>query len=275
MIHNILRLSKNYHKLVLAYGGHIDKLEFNKMRNIDERRDYLLSKGYHLIGSGSSRDVFLENSKKVIKLAVDIGGVAQTQAEYTILASNKNPLLPKLYDCAPDYSWIEIEYCKTFDSSELMQHLNLDIDGDDFYNAMSNIKGGETIEEAIQEINKKTRSLRAKKSTMLTGNIEFLEHIVYVLGEINKNPIIHSLIEFCNENNLHIIDFATADNWGTNMDGELKIIDTGFTIDVQRRLYDTGLSAIPIKKYKTNPGLGMYDTKKVVTKDPHNIIQGQ
>ena len=61
------------------------------------------------IGNGSSRSVFQVDDDKCLKLAKNAKGMAQNEAEYDWYAQSYG-IMPKLYDCADDRSWILVEY---------------------------------------------------------------------------------------------------------------------------------------------------------------------
>lgn len=95
----------------------INKLIFNKLRTPPEREAYLEDCGFDHIGEGSSRSVWIISSKKVIKLALNKAGVAQNAAEFEI-AQSGGDFFPKVYDKAPDDSWIEVELARPAKSLE-------------------------------------------------------------------------------------------------------------------------------------------------------------
>lgn len=116
-----------------------DPFSIDRMRSIEDRaelRDYV-SMRLELIASGSSRDVYLLSSRKVLKLAItnaevggkhddryDMRGIAQNEAEVDAYTNaHVKPILAKIYEFHPQYHWLISELVRPLKNEEEFKRL--------------------------------------------------------------------------------------------------------------------------------------------------------
>ena len=61
---------------------------------------------YRYIGAGSARKVYDLNNGFVMKIARNIRGIAQNEAEFLIFNDEYSPLLAKVYFVSDDYKYL-------------------------------------------------------------------------------------------------------------------------------------------------------------------------
>lgn len=75
------------------------------------------------LGEGSSRIVFALDSKKVLKLAIDVRGVAQNKAEVETFQSSPNGLVASIFRFDPAYQWVISELVRPLNDANEFQQL--------------------------------------------------------------------------------------------------------------------------------------------------------
>lgn len=191
--------------------------------------------------AGSSRAVFLLSSRKVLKIALlNIKkpeafkrGVAQNKAEVENASLIPN-LVTKVFDQAPDYTWIVSELVKPLTNDSQFPSLvgfhfgTLMMFFHDAYKDRFNVdqfqarfKGTKSVFDDIQRM----REWPAFKDVLTTL----------------KNP----------EKGLHPGDFSVLDHWGKTADGRVVLLDSGATYEVLSAHYGLyGESILDVLKGK-------------------------
>jgi hypothetical protein len=91
---------KGFYKIA-AKKYRLNKEVLNRTRSVERRLRYLHECGLEYVSRGSSRATFIVNNQEVIKVAINVAGIAQNQVEFANLLRG-GTIFPKAYDKAPD-----------------------------------------------------------------------------------------------------------------------------------------------------------------------------
>ncbi len=223
----LIKLAETYELLAVARRN-IDKAHFNKLKSLHERFNWLTQNGFAQLGKGSSRVAFLVNQRKVLKLALNKAGLAQNRIEFEKLSGVNSPYNPKVFDKAPDDSWIEVELVRPFKSmDELAAYFNV---------------GPQDLERLIVLIKNSSVPIKEKLET----NIRDMEEGPPISGfktylESYKRLLASSklldVFQYIQSIDLIIDDFGNYEHFGLAGDGRLVITDAGFTSEVSSNFY--------------------------------------
>jgi len=245
----ILSLAHKYMLYSSAGKRNIDKQKLNSLRTFDERVEWLTNEGFDVLGFGTGRLVVLVNQRKVIKLAMNEKGVAQNEAEFNVLSKNKSEWFPKVFDKAPDNSWMEVELVKTLESMDAV-YKRLGTDKLTFECVMEvtdniNDKSVQTaleenlvfyenwINSRIQESEKLTEDRLAEYKKELAERTN-LNQIRQALA----NPKLISLFQAIKDFDIPANEYRKdPSHFGVTGDGRLVITDAGLTSDVFNNHY--------------------------------------
>jgi hypothetical protein len=184
--------------------------------NLLKRYGFLKNK-LPIIGVGSSRAVFKLSSKKVLKVAINGGGIAQNKVEYNSFAKHPNSKwIPKIYKVAEDYSWLVCELVRPLSFS------NVDV-------ALFEKTFGFASWDAIPIIKAVIKSLKQK----LPIKIELLPDWP------ENQEAADNIIEFSTfllANNIRPEDLK-IENLGVKPIGQLVMLDTGYNDEVKNNWY--------------------------------------
>ena len=191
------RFSKLYNevnefcKICYAFKANLDKNKLSSLNLPEEKYDYLIECGGKLIGSGGSRHTFAISSKRAIKINKwPNSETNQNSFEYETLIEYNSNLLPKAYEHASDFSWIEVELCRPLKSkSEFLQ--------------LTGIKYNDFQDIIFDQYDKKI----------------YLEDV--------ENKFIQELNDLYLDSNIDLIEIAKLQNLGINSSGKIVILDVG------------------------------------------------
>jgi hypothetical protein len=178
-------------------------MDFKKFKNTPDERKYefLGISSSPLLGTGSSRQAFLVDSKSVLKMAINDKGIAQNKAELDIYTNPEiNDIVNKIYDYDPSYKWLLVEVVKELKSEKEFANLS-GVRFSDFYSVIEQL-----YEEEI--------------------SIEYV-----------KNPFIKMVWEAIEIGDLSMGDIVKLDHWGKTADGMIVLLDYGFTEIVRMTHY--------------------------------------
>lgn len=104
--------------------------EFKKLKSLKDCVEYAMDT-LQFLGTGSSRYVFILNSRKVLKIArdqhdndgpLDGAGIAQNHLEFTVSKNaNVNDCISLVYDADPGFRWIISDLVKEIDSQRHLE----------------------------------------------------------------------------------------------------------------------------------------------------------
>jgi len=195
-------------------GGPFHKFDFQtfkQLKTYEERLKYLNSTAKN-IGEGSSRIAYIINPTQVLKIAINDSGFQQNRSETRVCKlDNGNKYFTKIYEVGPKYEWLLTDFAKPM------------------------------TERAFQGIT--GVSWKQFQSALYAG---FESHTKSGATEQNKqdyqqllnNPYFSKLFEIIKVCEYMPSDLSKLDSWGI-VDGTARIIDYGFTNDLQGKIQTT------------------------------------
>lgn len=193
--------------------------------------EYLRSQGYPVIGGGTGRVVFEKSPESVIKLAWNDAGIAQNKNELdTIKKYQNSSFVPFLFSAAPDSSWLELENVKQLRYLNEFEKATNGIKWLAWLDALFALKKGYNISKA--------RSPDEAEKIAKEINKDPLQ-VWQLIQKVNANPIFAQLLSFIESSGLIPDEFGTGlDHFGMNTNGQLKLLDLGFTPEIIETYYD-------------------------------------
>lgn len=214
-VKSILRLSREFIKNAEFDKWHFDQLPLFSTHKYDwkdisdERKKYL--ENYRFVGRGSGRFVYEISPISALKVAKDRLGIVQNKIEFSILKRGEfSDALPKVFDRADDYSWIEVELAtplKNFNEVEQMTKIN----SQDFENLISLVKNHNSFQDLIKHL------LRTTKDEKL-----FKRYRKYL-----NNPFLEKVDEISRLFNLYPSEVAKRSSLGKSASGNIVFLDVG------------------------------------------------
>lgn len=207
----------------------LDEVKFNPRKELSpikrfsDRIDYVSTHGLIPLGEGTSRIVFLMDSKKVLKLAQNQKGLGQNEAELDAITNPVlKPIFAKIYDYSSDFSWIVSELVrpiKKYDEFEQLTGMKFQ----DFGLVISSAKlNNFNLNDIIN------RSENHYKNDIL--RIERLE-------TVRNSQLAKHVIEAMRDGDLIAGDIDHLGHWGKTADGRVVLLDYGFTTQVSNKYY--------------------------------------
>ena len=215
------------------------------------------------LGTGSSRVVFALSGGKVLKIATNQAGYGQNQAEADMWNKTHSAYITEVYDFAPDYKWIIAELVKPLSESGLMTYLGTteEIFSDIRWSNPSSIERVKnlfqrkvdeyqaTMDEYENRIKIKL-SLQDENPYIMQQNKQFADEYKKQI-EVSKKyrdekqavldnerlmSFVEGVIELIVNNDLSWNDIH-EDHIGRNIQGQLKLLDYGYTDSVSKQYY--------------------------------------
>lgn len=221
-------------------NGTFDISKFNSIKGIIQRRTYAATR-LRLIGKGSSREVYLLNDERCLKIACNAAGLAQNRAEGEALY-NGFDICAKVFERSENFEWLVCELCgkaHDYDFEELFpselrsQRENPLIAIMDYMLVF----GGFTVdgiddgeETPVREFN--TNAIRNFVERRRISNprfASFIESIDDWIGASFPGPDKNTILDLCN-----------ISNWGIAIRNGIEtpvIVDYGINEDVFSRFY--------------------------------------
>lgn len=201
------------------------------------------------VNSGSSRTVFIIDSKRVLKVVKNLAGKAQNKAEVEIYTKNKESgLFTKVFRWNASYTWIISELVRPLKQYKEFQELT----GFDFFTMEKAFRIGEMpamLEyyknqyEASNQVLQKWLSPN-KPSYIDQYDIEGQQKNVQALQQIYKSLSNPKVFDFLDRllaakevNELEEADLTSIGHWGKTADGRVVILDYGYTSNVRNTYY--------------------------------------
>lgn len=181
------------------------------------------------LGKGSSRIVFALTSRKVLKLALNPKGVAQNDAELKIYTDPATAgVVTNIHDADEKNRWLIADLVRPIKSTSEFEKL-------------AGVKWQEFVSDLESTI---ASSARLKGAQELRKDAAPFTKKVYKMAEKGKDR-------------LKLGDLTEVDHWGKTPDGQVVLLDYGFTEEVAVRYYDepkgrapTGITDEPTPKMK-------------------------
>lgn len=186
--------------------------EFRSLKTHEEILKYAY-RNLKEIGQGSSRAVFALSSRFVLKVAMNKRGIAQNEAELDIYTDPATKsITSKIIEYDNQYNWL---------ISELVRPI---INRFEFHD-LTGIRWfsfTEGIEEAVYEgIEEAINFIRSEHITLDQKSIEF---ITAVFTMARNTKILRG-------------DLSRVDHWGKTTNGQVVVLDYGFTENVREKYY--------------------------------------
>ena len=162
---------------------------------------------------GQGRKVFKLEGRKVLKLAKNLAGVAQNEAEATVCRDEKNSsIFPKMFDFDPRYFWILVE------EAEPMTRVK--------FESATNMPWREFLLSLAGAFMHKLAEPNNIKNQLYHASFE----------KNYGNPFLRRVINLINDCGYEPGDFAKLDSWGL-IDGRVVVIDSGLTTNIYQGYY--------------------------------------
>jgi hypothetical protein len=260
--------------LVLEILGKFNFTEFKKiaMTNVRARersgsKPWDMSGGEHpeiqyatrllpKLGSGSSRTVFALSGGTVLKIAKNNAGIGQNKEEldtYTRLKDNS--LVTKIFDYAQDYKWLVSEIVKPIDGADFEKYVGMP--GYEFWQLFEDIKAFGVEGYFTRDIENLQRKIEMDEREIantfdehwkkyLINSLQNKKEQLKRLEDAPRDSFVLNLAkkidDFIKKSGLHPGDITRTDHFGRNANGEIKLLDYGFSYDVEKKYYDRGAS---------------------------------
>ena len=195
--------------------------EFKKLTSFNARVKYCNQKLYRL-GSGSGRIVYQIDDATVLKLAKNMKGVAQNEAEADDWYARQEGLTTEVYDVDEKYLWVEMQLARKARVADFKK-----LTGHDFKFMCGFIDY--------------VRSLYARR-TMWEPYIDKETYDKLVESEDFEDTFFYTLYVYMTNMTLDVVgDLKRASSWGVvkDKDGEerLVIVDMGLNDNVYNEYY--------------------------------------
>jgi hypothetical protein len=198
--------------------------EFSKVP-FEEMVEFAKNNGLRYLGEGSSRVVFVLDSKRVIKIAINMKGIAQNRAELELSHDREAPIA-RVYQYDTDMWWLVSELVRPLTSPEefkaltgipwqvLKRFINGRYDPDD-------------LETFRQDMIRK-----AQKNLFDDTSLQDVQNI-------DKNPAILKIAKFLTEKGSVLLpgDLMRIEHWGKTPDQRVVLLDYGYTDEVYSDYY--------------------------------------
>jgi hypothetical protein len=207
--------------------------DFKKIQNARDRNFYA-SQHLPFLGKGSSRVVYaLPNTKYVLKLARNMAGKSQNEAEVELITKpGIKKLAADIYDFDKDYYWLISETVREFKNErEAISRINLpnQIIGKNGEKLTVAFEIWIELAFAIANDNNEIEILRTFKNDFPDELSKFL-----------INPWAKDVINFFKETNQPFGDLTAVSHWGITGNGRIVILDYGYTEETIKKHYGRG-----------------------------------
>ena len=204
------------------------------------------------LGSGSSRTAFALSGGSVLKVAKNNAGIGQNKEEldtYTRLKDNS--LVTKIFDYAQDYKWLVSEIVKPIEGADFEKYVGMT--GYDFWQLFADIKTGgvgesyferkiENLENDIERLEREIADEPGEYWKKIYN--ERLQDKTEQLKQAKDAPrnsfaldLAKKIDDFIKKSGLHPGDITREDHFGRTANGEIKLLDYGFSYDVGSKYY--------------------------------------
>lgn len=209
-----------------------------------ERLNDVLRQKLQMLGCGSSRCTYILDSKKLIKAAKNIKGIAQNEAEFSFFKKNPtlHSILPTVFKTdGKNNVWMIVELVNPFNEDSYDKWYDATGFEYGFLEPVAMAMIYEKITE-ISEIFEYYKTYQEKYGTQglqdkglpPTDEIAeaFKEHLNYVIEFVNTK------IKLLTKAQLAMGDLTSSlENWGITADQRLVLLDSGFTEKVSDSFY--------------------------------------
>jgi hypothetical protein len=235
------------------HGFSFKKLD--ELKTLQEKFYYLRD---HLeyISQGSSRFVFVLSSKKVIKLARNMAGVAQNKTEFDVYNTGPKSIITKIFQHDPKFYWIVSELVRPFGKSgEFDKNIGTTISVINHFAKMK-MKTIEDLDEIIKfELNAfNAQKAKAEKDPSFQKDDHFaLDLEINDNKKLLKNIPAKEMIVAMSLSNFDTSDLGSDSQFGKTADGRIVVLDYGINDEVWNKYYMDGPYEFDDATQKLNP----------------------
>ena len=179
-----------------------------------------------LLGEGSSRAVFYLSNRFVLKIAKNDAGYAQNEAEVEVFTNPATkPIVAKIYDFDPDYAWIVSEVVRELTTAREFEEKS----GFQLLSLMNILRADkQTLPYLLKE---------PDYSKLAPHHHDMAVERYKMNNKVFASPLYAAIKELQLNSKIQLVDLQTAGHWGMTADGQLVILDYGFTRDVSNAFY--------------------------------------
>lgn len=257
---------------------------FKKLRDLNDINVYI-SIRLPLLGTGSSRKVYGYSAGRVLKIAINESGLLQNAAELETFTNPKTKkVVAKIYsygESADDpnkINWLLSEGVKPISTKQSFINFSGGMDWELYKELVS--KHGSCLLHP-EKINASSRGVekdlenefdyRAQyfRETGTEEDVVWYENQKEKLQLILETDLYSGVIECMKNSHLMPGDLLEIDHYGRTVDGELVLLDYGFTKDIANELYTSrSIASNNVVANSINP-LSDPDDLLPATKDLH------
>ena len=184
---------------------------FKKLDRIDEMLNYART---HLraLSSGSSREVFVLSSSKVLKIAIDELGIEQNQNEVEVSSAAPSSIIARVKHHDDQHRWIVAELVHPFDNEEQFKSaLGLRFPRSSIW-LLLNVAGARNFDQQL--------------AMYVTNNGDLKRpHVVSFLHDLRQLLAL----------GLSQGELEHAQQWGRTSDGRVVVLDYGLSKKLQKK----------------------------------------
>lgn len=228
--------------VLLEIRGNFKWPEFKNLQTLDQQLQYAQNNLQEL-GRGSSRAAFLLSNRYVLKIALPSAvekGIGQNKGEVAVFTNTASKdLVTKIYDFDPKGHWIVSEIARPITNPEEFQQLT-GIPWQEFVSVNTN---WDQIDDEVQELQNAIKIWTRKVNVTQQQNnqealqaasqkLQNLQNKLQSLQSTVNNPFLLKVRNLYKQANLVGGDILELDHWGKTADGNIVLIDYGFTRDL-------------------------------------------
>lgn len=227
-VHSIEELAN----ILESYGNEeLSSFQFStkildEMRTFKNRVKYCKD-NLKYIGRGSSRMAFMMPNGHVIKLAFNRKGIAQNEVEAGDYVKNQMDCFAKCYNCANDYTWLEVEAAARCYERDFPRLLGITFN--------------ETLDVIVSMYRQRVTPNSFRGHGIASERTKEIEQKVW--DDPEKHDVLYDLFEYIG--NYDVGEYSLRDlwnirNWGIVVrDGEEKLVitDSGLNDEVWNNYY--------------------------------------
>jgi hypothetical protein len=181
-----------------------DIRKFKELKRYREQRTFL-NNNAKLLDAGSSRNVYLINSRHVLKFAQGERGLAQNEAEVDLFTNPAvKPFITKIFDYEEDYNWLISELVRPLRNEDEFEKLT-GVSWDDFSDILH---------------------MKPEDAAEMFGRTKY-----------KNSEFVKQLINMLEKTNMETGDLDVPGHWGRTGDNRVVLLDYGFTTDVHKKYY--------------------------------------
>lgn len=224
---------KQLFQFLLAESIELDEAKFNpdvldKLGSPEQMVMAVVGK-LPLLGDGSSRAVFLLDSKRALKIARNEKGFAQNQAEAELANTpGVSPLVTRVFRTSPTYSWMISELVRPVKSDKEFQQLTqvpwtFVLQFLNHYENLGDI--GDAFSVTVKAQIEKDKRAKLPSPGMSVRGIEHVPFIGRLFTALANRP------------DLIPADLKVLGHWGKTPDQRIVLLDSGYTEEVWANHY--------------------------------------